>query len=226
MNLLNGERSESNGHAPDPKIQSKTLLADDIKGRSRRVHRGDAGHCYIHGSGRHSRKYLYVTDAADALDAILHRGEIGQVYNIGGGHEMSNLELAQELIHRMVVAPAARKSDGSATQAAVTAMTVQSDHINCMEGPSVPLPQNKGRKFEFTATRQAIAEQHLDLCKTCSDRTLFVEDRAFNDRRYAVDAAKLIGLGWSPKVDFEEGICKTSEFHINEAVVFVDIYNL
>ncbi|KAF9111796.1 hypothetical protein BGX27_004424 [Mortierella sp. AM989] len=60
------------------------------------------GHCYIHGSGEHSRTYLFVSDVANALDVILHRGEVGQVYNIGGGHELTNIELAQDLIHRMV----------------------------------------------------------------------------------------------------------------------------
>ena len=39
-----------------------------------------------------------------------------------------------------------------------------------------------------------------------------VEDRAFNDRRYAVDSKKLEALGWSPKVSFEEGLAKTSKF--------------
>ncbi|RUS23327.1 hypothetical protein BC937DRAFT_87338 [Endogone sp. FLAS-F59071] len=38
-----------------------------------------------------------------------------------------------------------------------------------------------------------------------------VQDRAFNDRRYAVDCSKLETLGWKPKMPFEDGLCKTSD---------------
>jgi UDP-glucose 4,6-dehydratase len=38
----------------------------------------------------------------------------------------------------------------------------------------------------------------------------FVRDRAFNDTRYAIDCTKLEKLGWEPKVEFEEGLLKTS----------------
>ena len=39
----------------------------------------------------------------------------------------------------------------------------------------------------------------------------FVQDRAFNDLRYAIDSSKLLALGWKPRVSFEEGISKTSK---------------
>ncbi len=37
----------------------------------------------------------------------------------------------------------------------------------------------------------------------------FVRDRLGHDRRYAVDSARLRGLGWQPQVDFEEGMRRT-----------------
>ena len=38
---------------------------------------------------------------ARAFDIILHRGEIGKIYNIGGTHDKTNLEVAQDLIRLM-----------------------------------------------------------------------------------------------------------------------------
>ena len=53
---------------------------------------------FIHGDGKHTRRYLYAGDAADAFDTILHKGVIGQVYNVGSVDEISNLELCSHLL--------------------------------------------------------------------------------------------------------------------------------
>jgi dTDP-glucose 4,6-dehydratase len=47
----------------------------------------------------------------------------------------------------------------------------------------------------------------------------FVEDRKGHDHRYAIDASKLKNsLGWSPSIDFAEGLEKTVDWYIsNEA---------
>lgn len=39
-----------------------------------------------------------VEDVARAFEIILHRGEIGKIYNIGGSNEKSNIEVARDLI--------------------------------------------------------------------------------------------------------------------------------
>ena len=44
-------------------------------------------------------------DVARAFDVILHKGEIGGVYNIGGDNERSNLEVAKTLLAAMGVIP-------------------------------------------------------------------------------------------------------------------------
>lgn len=51
----------------------------------------------IHGDGQHSGRYIYAGDAADAFDTIPHRGQFGQVYNIGSVDEVTNLELCAKL---------------------------------------------------------------------------------------------------------------------------------
>lgn len=52
---------------------------------------------YIHGNGQNTRRYLHAGDAADAFDTILHKGEIGQIYNVDSRDEISNLDLAAKL---------------------------------------------------------------------------------------------------------------------------------
>jgi dTDP-glucose 4,6-dehydratase len=43
-----------------------------------------------------------------------------------------------------------------------------------------------------------------------------VTDRPGHDRRYAIDASKIIGeLKWKPSVTFEDGISKTIEWYLN-----------
>lgn len=57
----------------------------------------------LHGDGTPTRRYLYAGDAADAFDTILHKGQVGQVYNIGSCDEVSNLELCGLLLDRMSI---------------------------------------------------------------------------------------------------------------------------
>ena len=52
----------------------------------------------LHGDGSNTRNFLYVEDVASAFDVILHKGEPGHVYNIGGKNELSNLAVAKQLL--------------------------------------------------------------------------------------------------------------------------------
>jgi dTDP-glucose 4,6-dehydratase len=52
----------------------------------------------IYGDGKNSRDWLDVRDHCRALNLILEYGNVGNVYNIGGGKELSNLELANLLL--------------------------------------------------------------------------------------------------------------------------------
>ena len=44
------------------------------------------------------RDWLYVEDHAAAIDTVFHNGRVGETYNIGGGNELSNMELVHRLI--------------------------------------------------------------------------------------------------------------------------------
>ena len=52
----------------------------------------------IYGDGSNIRDWLYVQDHADAIDLIFHKGKLGDTYNIGGGNELNNNNLVNELI--------------------------------------------------------------------------------------------------------------------------------
>lgn len=52
----------------------------------------------LHGDGSNTRNFLYVTDVARAFDVILHKGEPGHVYNVGGKNELPNLQVAKDLL--------------------------------------------------------------------------------------------------------------------------------
>lgn len=52
----------------------------------------------IHGDGQNTRTYVHVDDVVQAFDVVLHKGEIGEVYNIGGTSERSTKQVARDLL--------------------------------------------------------------------------------------------------------------------------------
>nr|XP_027063810.1 trifunctional UDP-glucose 4,6-dehydratase/UDP-4-keto-6-deoxy-D-glucose 3,5-epimerase/UDP-4-keto-L-rhamnose-reductase RHM1-like [Coffea arabica] len=51
----------------------------------------------IHGDGSNVRSYLYCEDVAEAFEIILHKGEVGHVYNIGTDKERRVLDVASDI---------------------------------------------------------------------------------------------------------------------------------
>jgi len=96
---------------------------------------------------------MYVEDVANAFDVILHKGDVGQIYNIGTEFEISTLDVAKQLI------------------------------------------------------------KHLNLQDKEKELIIHVEDRAFNDKRYAVSAKKLQALGWKTQVSWEHGLKATVDWY-------------
>jgi dTDP-glucose 4,6-dehydratase len=62
-----------------------TNLIDDIK-------------VPLYGDGMNVRDWIYVDDNCAALDIILHKGEVGEVYNIGAGNEKPNIWITKKII--------------------------------------------------------------------------------------------------------------------------------
>lgn len=55
----------------------------------------------IYGKGDNIRDWLWVADHASAIDAIFHKGRLGESYNVGGLNEWTNIELVRYLCRLM-----------------------------------------------------------------------------------------------------------------------------
>jgi dTDP-glucose 4,6-dehydratase len=104
----------------------------------------------LYGDGRNVRDWLHVEDHCRAIELLIEGGANGEVYNIGGGNEVTNLELTRRIL--------------------------------------------------------AGLDRPLSLIKP-------VQDRPGHDRRYCLDSTKLRELGWSPQVDFEDGLRRTIDWY-------------
>jgi dTDP-glucose 4,6-dehydratase len=49
----------------------------------------------VYGEGKNIRDWLYVEDHCKAIDLILQKGKIGEVYNVGGHNEKTNIEIVK-----------------------------------------------------------------------------------------------------------------------------------
>jgi dTDP-glucose 4,6-dehydratase len=107
----------------------------------------------LYGNGLNVRDWLHVDDHCRGIALALTKGKSGEVYNIGGGTELTNVELTHKILDAMGV----------------------------------------GKEFIQP-----------------------VEDRKGHDLRYSVDITKInTQLGYSPQVNFEEGLVQTINWYKN-----------
>ena len=104
----------------------------------------------VYGDGLQIRDWMHAEDHCTGIWAAMERGVAGEVYNVGGGHEVPNIEITKEIL---------------------------------------------------TLTGQ--------------DESLirYVADRPGHDRRYALDTAKLRGLGWEPARSFAASLAETVSWY-------------
>jgi dTDP-glucose 4,6-dehydratase len=55
----------------------------------------------VYGDGLNIRDWLHVNDHAAAIDAVLHRGHDGEVYNIGGHNERTNIDIVKAILKQL-----------------------------------------------------------------------------------------------------------------------------
>lgn len=55
----------------------------------------------VYGTGQNIRDWLHVWDHCQAIDFILHKGRIGEVYNVGGNNEYSNLTIVKLILDEL-----------------------------------------------------------------------------------------------------------------------------
>lgn len=55
----------------------------------------------VYGTGENVRDWLYVEDHCIAIDKIIHKGRVGEVYNVGGHNERTNLEVVKTILKEL-----------------------------------------------------------------------------------------------------------------------------
>ena len=70
----------------------------------------------LYGDGRNVRDWLHVLDHCRALDVVIERGVDGEVYNVGGGNDVMNVDLTERILQllgkpRSLITPVADRSE-------------------------------------------------------------------------------------------------------------------
>ena len=55
----------------------------------------------VYGKGENIRDWLFVEDHAAAIDLILHNGQVGETYALGGNNEVKNIDIVHQLIEQV-----------------------------------------------------------------------------------------------------------------------------
>lgn len=55
----------------------------------------------VYGNGKNIRDWLYVEDHCSAIDMIIHNGTVGEIYNIGGHDEKTNLDVVKTIVKEL-----------------------------------------------------------------------------------------------------------------------------
>jgi dTDP-glucose 4,6-dehydratase len=55
----------------------------------------------VYGTGRNIRDWIFVEDNCEAIDLVLHKGRVGEIYNIAGKQELENIEVVKTILKLM-----------------------------------------------------------------------------------------------------------------------------
>jgi len=88
LDIVTTRASNNYGPYQFPEKLIPLMIANAIEGRD----------LPVYGDGLNVRDWLYVEDCCRAIDAVLHRGQSGEVYNIGSRAERTNLEVVRALL--------------------------------------------------------------------------------------------------------------------------------
>lgn len=55
----------------------------------------------VYGDGLNIRDWLYVEDHCSAIDLVIHKGVLGEVYNIGGNNERTNIQIVKTILEQL-----------------------------------------------------------------------------------------------------------------------------
>ncbi len=150
----------------------------------------------VHGDGGATRSYLFIADVAEAYDVILHRGAVGEVYNVGTQKERTVLDVARDIAAIFGGGgPGGGGGGGGGAGLAEEAGRARG-------GGEDGAPGGGGR------AAGANGAPHPPL-----PTITHVRDRAFNDRRYFICDAKLGALGWREATPWADGLRATVRWY-------------
>jgi len=52
----------------------------------------------IYGTGKNIRDWIYVKDYCEAIDFVLRKGQLGEIYNVSSGNELSNIQIVRKIL--------------------------------------------------------------------------------------------------------------------------------
>ena len=134
----------------------------------------------VYGNGLNVRDWLYVDDHCKAIDLVITKGREGEIYNVGGHNEMTNIDIVK--------------------------LTIKTIHDLMLENKSLRNILKKQEKDAYG---------NIDISWINDDLITYVADRLGHDARYAIDPTKINkDLGWLPETKFEQGIVKTIKWNL------------
>lgn len=63
----------------------------------------------VYGNGLNVREWIYVEDTCQAIDLVLQKGQLHEIYNIGSGYECSNLKMIETILNQLSLIPSSSK---------------------------------------------------------------------------------------------------------------------
>jgi dTDP-glucose 4,6-dehydratase len=55
----------------------------------------------VYGDGKNVRDWIHVFDNCDGIELVMEKGKLGEVYNIGGGNERTNIDIVRMILHEL-----------------------------------------------------------------------------------------------------------------------------
>lgn len=143
----------------------------------------------VYGDGSNVRDWLYVEDHCKAIELVVRNGRSGEVYNVGGHNEHTNLQIVK--------------------------LVIQTIHDIMEQEPAYR--ERLYKKVSLTHPDAApVSVDDIDISWINESLITFVTDRLGHDRRYAIDPSKIHAeLGWLPETSFKEGIVRTIRWNLD-----------
>ncbi len=134
----------------------------------------------VYGDGKNVRDWLYVTDHCRAIAAVLARGRVGEVYNVGGDAERQNIEV----VHRICDGLDARLPRATPRRDLITYVKDRPGHDRRYAIDASKIQNELG--WKPTQTFESGIEATIDWYLSNSDWTANIRDGSYRGERLGV----------------------------------------